>query len=135
MKIQSGTGTGYEVGVDAQNRLQTIAISEERIADISSRTGRSFIVASDFVALTTTGSYNGLVYMENTSDYNLFIGQLRLCSTTSGHVQAQLIANPTGGTLISDANLADQLSANLGSSQVFGSNAYSASGDGKTVLR
>ena len=133
MKIQDGKGTGYEVAVDTQNRMQTFSISEERIADVSSRTGNAFIVATDFIALTTTASYSGLVYIKNTSDLRLFISQLRLCSTASGTVQAQLIANPTTGTLISDANLADQLSANLGSSQVFDGLAYSASGDGKTV--
>lgn len=56
-----------------------------------------------------------------------------MCSAETGYVQIRAIRNPSTGTLISDANSADKLSANAGSSVVFDGLAYAASGDGKTV--
>jgi len=131
--ILDGKGRGYRAGVNADNRLETFAISESRVADVS-KTGYSFLVATGFVSLTTTGSYNGLVYIKNNSTRrDIFIKTVRTCSTDTGSIQLKLYRNPTTGTLISDANPADQFSANAASSVVFDGLAYSASGDGKTV--
>lgn len=133
-QIADGTGTGNLAKVNSRNRLETLAISEPRVADISKTFGRAFILASDFISLTTTGSFNGILYIKNTSsDYDLFIDKLRVCSSASAFLQCRIINNPTTGTLISDANAADQLSSKIGSSQTFLGLAYAASADGKTV--
>lgn len=132
--IIDGTGAGYAAKVDSTNRLNTFSIVENRVADISKRLGLSFIIASDFISLTTTGSFNGILYVKNNSDnYDLFVDKVRVCSDTSGNVQVRLLRNPTTGTLISDTNAADQLSANAGSAETFDGLAYAASADGKTV--
>lgn len=135
MIITSGTGNEYSAGVNPNNRLETFSIVEDRMADISNRTGESFVLATDFVSLTTTGSFNGLIYVKNNNDKTLYIQRIRTCSTATGSVQCILISNPTAGTLISDANLSDQRSANMGSNEVFSNFglSYAASGDGKTV--
>jgi hypothetical protein len=131
--IQDGRGGGYSAGVDSDKRLLSKAISQSRVSDISRRNGKAFLISTDFISLTTTASFNGIVYIKNTSDEDLFIGKVRTCSDTSGNVQVRILRNPTTGTLISDANAATQLSANFGSSEIFGGDAYAASGDGKTV--
>jgi hypothetical protein len=133
MEILDGTGKGYSAKVTNDNRLETFSITEQRVADISLNTGKGFLIASDFVSLTTTASFNGILYIKNTSDLNLFIDKIRTCSAATGSVQCRLIKNPTTGTLISDANAADKLSSNLGSSEIFGGDAFAASGDAKTV--
>jgi len=134
MQITDATGLGDGPGARVKNNnLHTFSITESRIADIS-KTGYSFLLATDFVSLTTTGSFNGIMYIKNTdSNKSLFIDSVRVCGDTTGNAQIRYLRNPTAGTLISDANDADQLSANAGSNIPFPGLAYSASGDGKTV--
>lgn len=132
--IEDGKGRGYRAAVTANNRLETLAIAESRAADISKREGTAFVVPSGFISLTTTGSFNGILYLKNTSATNdLFIDKIRTCSDTMGDVKAKLIRNPSTGTLISDANDAAKLSSNLGSNNLFEGDAFTASGDGKTI--
>jgi hypothetical protein len=131
--IQDGKGKGYSAEVDSINRLLVKAISQSRVSDISNRTEKAFLLASDYISLTTTASFNGLIYVKNTSDDTLYIGKIRTCSDASGNVQIKVVRNPSTGTLVSDANAASQYSANFGSSELFGGLAYSASGDGKTI--
>lgn len=134
-QIEDGTGTGNRVKVTERNRLETFSITESRLADISLKTGKAFIITSDFVALTTTGSFNGMLYILNNSDENLFIDKVRVCGTGSAmqSMQTEFYKGATTGTLISDANAGRAFSANLGSAETFVGTVYAASGDGKTV--
>ena len=134
-QILDGTGKGYKAKVTEQNRLSTFSIVESRSADISQREGNTFLLASDFVSLTTTGSFNGMMYVKNNSNSGLYIDKIRICGTgtSMNSMQSIITANPTAGTLISDANDASANPANLGSSNIFDGLAYSASADGKTV--
>lgn len=132
--ITDGTGNGYQAAVNSNKQLEVRSVSRPVSAFISQNTGGCFIVASDFISLTTTGSFNGLVYIKNTSTVqDLHIEKLRTCSDTTGDLQLRLIKNPTTGTLISDANSADVGNANFSSAVTFTGLAYAASGDGKTV--
>jgi len=134
--IEDGTGSGKKASVDSDNRLETFSVVESRISDISNREGRSFILTSDFVALTTTGSFNGMLYVKNTStDRDMFIDRVRVCGTgtSMNSMQCRFVKNPTTGTLISDANDGISVPANLGSNEDFTGINYAASGDGKTV--
>lgn len=134
--IEDGTGSGNKASVNSDNRLETFSIVESRIADISNKDGRSFILTSDFVSLTTTGSFNGMMYIKNTStDKNMFIDRVRICGTgtSMNAMQCVFTKNPTTGTLISDANAGISIPANLGSNEEFTGINYAASADGKTV--
>ena len=136
IEILDGSGDGYRAKVNENKRLETFSITETRIADISARIGESFILTSDFVSLTTTGSFNGMMYVKNTdTEKTLFVDKIRVCGTGSsmGSLQAKMIKNPTTGTLISDANAGLTVPANLGSNVTFGGLNYAASADGKTV--
>jgi hypothetical protein len=135
-QIEDGTGTGNRASVNENNKLNTFAISEPEIAEISERTGEAFIITSDFVALTTTGSFSGIVYIKNTNtSKQLFIDKVRVCGTGSsmGSMQCVFYKNPTTGTLISDANDGIVVASNLGSTVTFTGTIYAASGDAKTV--
>ena len=127
-QIIDGAGTGSKAKVNVENRLETFSITESRSADISNRNGKAFILATDFVSLTTTGSFNGMIYVKNSSDENLFIDKLRVCGTSasSSYMQTILIENPTTGNLISDANTGTATSSNLGSSVDFDGLSYVA---------
>lgn len=136
LEIKDGSGTGRRANVSSSGRLETFSITESRIADISNRKGESFIITSDFVSLTTTASFNGMLYVKNTNvSKNLFIDKVRVCGTGSSMGSGQCIfyKNPTTGTLISDVNDGIVVASNLGSNEVFDGLVYAASGDGKTI--
>ncbi len=135
-QIEDGAGTGKRVRVTNTNRLETFSITESRLADISLRDGESYIITSDFVSLTTTASFSGMLYVKNTdTSKNLFIDKVRVCGTgtSMNAMQCKFFKNPTTGTLISDANDGIVLPANLGSNVTFTGDVYAASADGKTV--
>ena len=135
-EIKDGTGSGNRAAVNKNNRLETFSITESRLADISLREGRSFLITSDFVSLTTTGSFNGMLYIKATDTSKIiFIDKIRICGTgtSMNSMQTKFYKNPTTGTLISDANSGMSVAANLGSQELFPGTVYSASGDGKTI--
>jgi hypothetical protein len=133
VEIVDGSGTGNRAKVNDSNQLETLSVVTNRVADVSLNTEKAHLIASDFISLTTTASFSGLLYIKNTGSKNLYIQTIRTCSDATGSIQLRIISNPTTGTLISDANNADSLSSNLASSINFDGDAYSASGDGKTV--
>lgn len=136
VQIQDGTGKGFRAAVNENKRLETFSITESRIADVSNREGRSFLLTSDFISLTTTGSFNGMMYIKNTDTSKIvFIDKIRVCGTGSSgnYAQVKFYKNPTTGTLISDANAGISVPAHLGSQEIFPGLIYAASGDGKTV--
>ena len=124
---------GRSVNVTDTNRLKTEAVSSSAISEISKESGEAFIFSSDFISLTTTGSFNGIVYLKNNSTKDLYINSIRTCADGTGAVQVKVIEDPTTGTLISDANSGNVRSMSLGSNVTFEGSFYSASADGKTV--
>lgn len=132
-RIEDGKGSGRQAAVNSNNKLESQAITIPEIAFLSAEKEQAWIIATGFVALTTTGSFNGLVYLKNTSTKPLHIETVRSCSDNSGSSQVKIIKNPTTGTLISDANDAVITNANLTSTAEFGGIGYTASGDGKTI--
>jgi hypothetical protein len=136
VEIVNGVGNQNRAKVNKNNRLETFSITESRMADISLRSGEAFLITSDFVSLTTTGSFSGMLYIKNTdSSKNLFIDKVRICGTGTSmqNMQSKFFKNPTTGTLISDQNDGIVVPANLGSAESFPGTVYAASGDGKTV--
>ena len=74
IELRDGTGDADRAKVNSSNRLETFSITESRIADISNRFGDSFILTSDFVGLSTTGAFNGMMYIRNNNpDKIIFI--------------------------------------------------------------
>lgn len=135
-EIIDGTGKGNRAKVNDNKRLETFSVIESRISDVSNRAGESFIITSNFVSLTTTASFNAMMYIKNNdTDKNLFIDKIRVCGTGTamGYMQTKFIKNATTGTLISDENSALIVPSNLGSNVDFGGVSYTANADGKTV--
>lgn len=136
MFLEDGKGSGYKAQVTKEQKLAVDAINTTHLAHESKDDGEAFVIATDFISLTTTGSFNGLLYFKcTTSDQNFHIEKIRICSSGTGYMQIEVTKNPTTGTLISDANAALTNPLNFGSSKVINGRAdvYSASGDGKTV--
>ena len=135
-QILDGTGFSNRARVNKDNRLETQSTIESKISSISRDKGESYIISSDFITLTTTASFNGLLYVKNTNtEKDLFVDKVRVCGTGSSmnSLQCVFYKNATTGTLISDANDGIVVPANLGSNVTFDGDVYAASGDGKTV--
>ena len=98
MIIESGDHRANKMIVDANGRAMTNAITHPHITN-RAEGGEAFFFMSDFVALATTASYTGLLYISNTSTKDLTISSVRSSGTAAQ--QWRMIKNPTTGTLIS----------------------------------
>ena len=114
MKLEDGTGKGNLAKVDEDNRIHTNALNVPLIGNISKDTGRAFIFRTDFIALTTTGSPSGVLYIKNDSSENLHINSIRTCGDMAWH-KATVRKNPTLGTLISGGTNSQAIGLNFSS--------------------
>ena len=128
--IVDGGGTGRTATVSTGNRLQTQSVSFE-VNQESVVLGSAFIVATDFVALTTTGSYNAILYYKNTSSIRHYVFGSALAGLAAA--SWRIVQNGTAGTIVSDASAAGVSNANFGSTKTLAADAFKASGDGKTL--
>jgi hypothetical protein len=106
----------------------------------SSQNGDAFNVNTEYIRSITSAGDNGILYLKNNSDFDLaleawFWGIENLSGgTPTGNPILKAFFNPTGGTLISDANAVSLVNRKGGSSETFADiTAYKASGTGKTV--
>lgn len=115
--IQDGTGKGYRAKVDNDNRLATRAsISQD--STTAALIGNHYNVNTDSIPLTSSSS-SGLLYMRNTDSVNWIFSRVFYNAGTStggaGDFLAEVVANPTGGTLISAGTAINAFNLNFGS--------------------
>lgn len=116
MEITDGTGSGKAAQVSSDNRLHTFSLLEFPMESFS-HTGDSFIVPSEFIALTTTASFTGLLYLKNDSaTHNIHIERIRTSSTVG--TLWKIIKNPTAGTLVSAGTAVVPINYNFSSGKV-----------------
>jgi hypothetical protein len=140
MEIHIGNPlNGDKAKVDSNGRLLTSSTSLTRYEE-SSADGRAFNVNTEYIRSITSAGDNGILYLKNTNEKDLaieawFWGVENLSGgTPTGNPILKAYFNPTGGTLISDANAANIVNRNGGSSETFEDViAYQASGTGKTI--
>ena len=117
--IQDGTGTGYRAKVDATNHLHTRSVSESGGTD-SAITGDLFNVNTETINLTSANA-SSLVYMKNTDTVPWIVNRVFYNAGPStggtGDFLAEVIANPTTGTLISGGSALTPHNLNFGSSK------------------
>ena len=125
--------------VDSKGRGLVASTSFTRYEQASAD-GNAFNVNTEYIRSITSAGDNGILYLKNTSDNEVaieawFWGVENLSGgTPTGNPILKAFYNPTGGTLISDANPVNLVNRNAGSSETFGDIvAYKASGTGKTV--
>ena len=124
MRIEDGTGKGYEAKVDAAHRVSINGKVQTHSEDATDRAD-SFNINSGLVTLTDA-SVQGVLYIKNNEDRDFHIQSIetKLGPSTGGVAtdtcRVQVIKNPTTGTLISEATAGDVNSnRNFGSSLVF----------------
>lgn len=97
----------------SDNRLHTFSLIEYPMESFS-HSGDSFIIPTEFIALTTTASYTGILYITNTSvTHNIHVERARSSSTVGA--LWHLVKNPTAGTLISAGTAVTPVNYNFSS--------------------
>lgn len=100
-QIEDGGGSGKtaqiaEIG--SVRRLNTYALITDALEEFG-HIGQAYWIATDFIALTTTASFSGILYIKNTSlTDRIHIAFWRQSSTVN--CLWQVHKNPTTGTLI-----------------------------------
>lgn len=115
MIIESGDHRSNKMIIDVNGRAMVNAITHPHITS-HAEDGDAFFFMSDFVALTTTASYTGLIYIKNTSTLDLTISSVRSSGTVAQ--QWRMIKNPTTGTLITAGTDIVPVNTNFGSGTV-----------------
>lgn len=118
MKIQDGSGGGYEMGVDSSNRALTRAITEGEAFEALGK-GDHYAVTSGAITLTNT-SANAMLYFQNDEDKDILIDRIIVNTDDStGGTDDQFILtlykNPDGLTSGAGTDVT-QVNTNFGSS-------------------
>lgn len=133
--IRDGTGTQYEAKVDTSNRLHTRSVETDTAVQ-AAVDGRAYNINTKKLALTD--GVSGLLYFFNSEDSDFIVESIALgvsSATLSDIGELLFIADPTGGTLISDATAVDiKVNRNAGSGNTLKTTTLVyKGGDGKTV--
>ena len=116
--IQDGTGAGYRAKVDSDNHLHTRSVNESGGTD-AALNGNLYNVNTETVELTSANA-SSLVYMKNTDIVPWIVNRVFYNAGPStggtGDFLAEVIANPTTGTLISGGSALTAHNLNFGSS-------------------
>lgn len=122
------TMQGGKINKDGQQvgQVETHAEAREH-----AEKGEAFWLATGFIALTTTGSFNAVFYLKNNSETkNIHIGKLRTCSTQI--CEWKMLHTITAGTLLTDETDAAQMNLNVGAVKTLIADVYKGA-DAKTV--
>lgn len=120
--LEDGTGGGHSAEVTSAHRLATESLIIYPMEQFA-HSGSAFWVATDFISLTTTGSYSGIFHLINTSTTDrLHVAFWRQSSTVG--TQWRMIKNATTGTLISTASAITPQNARFDSGKVASATCY-----------
>lgn len=102
--IEDGSGKGFSVKVDAENRLFSRSITETEF-DHAVRKGESFNVNTEFLVITGSTEIP-IMYLKNNEDADVilaawFIGTDNNAGSPTRNGLMRVYFNPTSGTLIS----------------------------------
>lgn len=134
-QLQDGTGSSKRAKITETNRLLTDSITEERAVYNSIADGKTFILYTDFISFTGSGTNQfGLIYFKNTSDQLMLVHHVKIwLGTLNQTVKIRMYDDPTTGTLISSAIPCDINNINMGSSNEYEGLAYQGTGGNLTV--
>jgi len=135
MQIIDATGTRLGAKVDENSRLHTNSLTiEEQSA--SAESGDAYNINTGDITLTTA-TESSIIYLKNNEDRDLVVPAIIYLFGTStggtGDTVIDVIASPTGGTTISNANdVAVNENKNFGSKRSLGADAFKGA-EGETM--
>ena len=117
--IKDGTGTGLKAKVDIKNRLATASTIQSG-GSAAALDGDLYNVNTETINLTS-GTASGLLYIKNTDNVPWIIDRVFYNAGTStggtGDLLAEVVANPTAGTLVSAGTDITPHNLNFGSNK------------------
>lgn len=127
ISIKDGSGAGYSAKVDSAYRMHVDAIERTQSQQAILR-GDGFNLSTGLITLTSA-TQSAVFYLKNDGDIPLVFKEIgiRLGTSTGGTGSATitLTANPTAGTIISNAlTLSTAFNRNLGSSRMITGDYY-----------
>lgn len=132
--VKDGTGTATSAKVRSDNRLTTVSIMETEIHH-AIELGDGWNLESGYLTLTSD-SASDVLYLKNTGSglmhIDLYVVLAKASTGGSGDLLVEILRNPNGGTVISDATAANPVNMNFSSSRN-PSGLYYKGGDGKTL--
>ena len=136
--IQDGTGGNYRTKVDSANRLHVDSLMETAY-QTAAEDGRAFNINDYDKTLSAITGEQAVLYIKNNGSkpmnlINLFGGFWNFTAGTDNVFLVRVYQNPTGGTLISDANEIDIANRAAGAIDTFDNDilVYGATAGGKT---
>ena len=125
--IESGGITPNKLIIDSNGRANVYAVSET-IVENASENGDSFNVNTGTINLTS-GNKSALLYLKNNGTEDVVISSIGFLMGNStggsGDVLAEVLRNPTTGTIVSGATNVDiNINKNFGSSKTLSVDAY-----------
>jgi len=116
--LKSGS-SGNTAEVDDKNRVQAFSVSQTE-ATSAAISGDSFNVNTGTITLTSANS-SALMYLKNTDTVDWVLSRVFYNAETStggsGGWLAEVVANPTAGTLLSAGTAFDPVNFNFGSAK------------------
>lgn len=132
--IKDGAGTGNTAAVNSQNRLHVDAVQSSRLRE-SLDAGKTWNVGTGNLTLTTDTA-SDVLYIKNTGTPHLIIDLYVVLSKVStggsGEMVVEILRNPDGGTVVSDASTITATNMNFSSSLQPTALMYKG-GEGKTL--
>lgn len=121
LSIKDPDGLAARVWGDrGDGRLAVDAVSRNAIVDASAKED-AYTFCSASVALTSTSTDHGILYIINESEDHVHVSQILVTmNDTSANVLFKICRNPTGGTLISNGTEAEPPNLNFASGSEFG---------------
>jgi hypothetical protein len=118
LRIEDGKGKGNEVGVSGDNQLLTLATTQE-LGLQQAHAGRAFFASTGLISLTTTASFNGLLYILNGHQTDMLHIAAGHFGTNGIATTFKVVKNPKSGTLISGGTTITPYNVNFGSGAGF----------------
>jgi hypothetical protein len=135
--VENGVGNANKLKIDANNRAHVQAISESESLH-SSEIGDGYNINTGQIAYTGAGE-SSVIYFKNDEATDFVVEALAIGNDGGGTYSARplltLIANPTGGDIITDATaVAANANRNFGSNKNLGSGTLTYKGkEGGTI--
>lgn len=141
--IQDGTGKGYLVKVDSENRIIARSVVQSEF-DNSTSTSNAFNINTEFLTITNA-TETPILYIKNNEDHDLiveawFIGTDVSVGSATRQSIMRVHPNPTGGTIISSGSNLSAINRSIGSSEELnaiiklGGDAFTLTTSGSPVL-
>lgn len=111
MLIEDGRGTGYTAGVNTENRLRTIAITESIAQHANNDEGDAYTLFSPILSDNQNPSADQLspciFYIKNTSESNLIITDVRMWAEENEYIDIYInqTGTPVGGNAATPVNM------------------------------